>query len=128
MSICYKDKIYFCLFLSFYMKTGAFFCDFTHISITSAHFHLRAYSVKHAQKHAKKGGHALYAEASFFTQSYLFSFAKYAFVSDTTTPLREIKAIKFGNAISALKISAMFHTASTVMYGPINTARIYSHL
>ena len=35
-------------------------------------------------------------------------------------------AIRFGSAISALKISAMFHTAATVIYGPINTARIYS--
>ncbi len=34
-------------------------------------------------------------------------------------------AIRFGNAINALKISAIFHTAATVIYGPINTARIY---
>ncbi len=40
--------------------------------------------------------------------------------------LMQASAIRFGNAINALKISAIFHTAATVIYGPINTARIYS--
>ena len=32
----------------------------------------------------------------------------------------------FGIAISPLKISAMVHTAFTVIYGPMNTASMYS--
>ena len=56
----------------------------------------------------------------------LIPFEKYFFVSLTTTPFRTIKAIKFGSAISALKISAIFHTAATVIYGPINTQMMYS--
>ena len=40
---------------------------------------------------------------------------KKSFVSFLTTPFNASSAIKFGNAISALKISAMFHTAATVI-------------
>lgn len=53
-----------------------------------------------------------------------FSAAKNAFVSFTITPLNANNAIIFGIAISPLKISAIVHTALTVMYGPINTARM----
>ena len=38
-----------------------------------------------------------------------------SFVSRTTTPERTIKAIMFGTAMHALKISAMVQTAETVM-------------
>ena len=34
--------------------------------------------------------------------------------------------MRLGIAIKPLKISAMFQTAATVMYGPMNTARMYS--
>ena len=40
-------------------------------------------------------------------------------------PERAKMAIIFGIAIRPLKISAMVHTADTVIYGPINTAIIY---
>ena len=40
------------------------------------------------------------------------------------SPLNAKSAIMFGSAIRPLKISAIVHTAATVMYGPINTARI----
>ena len=53
-----------------------------------------------------------------------FSAAKNAFVSLTITPLNTNNAIIFGIAISPLKISAIVHTALTVIYGPINTARM----
>lgn len=53
-----------------------------------------------------------------------FFAAKKSLVSLTTTPFNANSAIIFGIAISPLKISAMVHTALTVMYGPINTAKI----
>ena len=37
-------------------------------------------------------------------------------------------AIIFGIAINPLKISAIVHTAFTVIYGPMNTAKMYNHL
>ena len=49
---------------------------------------------------------------------------KKSFVSFATTPLNAKRAIIFGIAISPLKISAIVHTALTVMYGPINTAKM----
>ena len=52
--------------------------------------------------------------------------AKYCLVSIATTPDRAISAMTFGNAIRPLKISAVSHTASTVRYGPMNTATMYS--
>ena len=33
--------------------------------------------------------------------------------------------MRLGIAISPLKMSAMFQTAATVMYGPMSTARMY---
>ena len=59
-----------------------------------------------------------------FLYIWCFFASKNAFVSFTTTPLSANNAIIFGIAISPLKISAMVHTALTVMYGPINTARM----
>ena len=53
-----------------------------------------------------------------------FFAAKKSLVSLTTTPFNANSAIIFGMAINPLKISAMVHTALTVMYGPINTAKI----
>ena len=41
----------------------------------------------------------------------------------TTTPLNANSAIIFGRAISPLKISAIVHTALTVIYDLINTAK-----
>ena len=38
------------------------------------------------------------------------------------TPESAMSAIMFGIAMSPLKMSAMVHTAATVMYGPMNTA------
>ena len=40
---------------------------------------------------------------------------KYSHVSLATMPLNVIRAIMFGKAISPLKISAIVHTAETVM-------------
>jgi len=54
-----------------------------------------------------------------FLPSSLF---KYSLVSFATTPDNARSATMFGSAISPLKISAMFHTAATVMYGPMKTA------
>ena len=53
-----------------------------------------------------------------------FFASKNVFVSFTITPLSANSAIIFGIAISPLKISAIVHTALTVIYGPINTARM----
>ena len=61
-----------------------------------------------------------------FYFSMCFFAAKKLFVSFTTTPLKANSAIIFGIAIRPLKISAIVHTALTVMYGPIKTAKIYS--
>lgn len=58
--------------------------------------------------------------------SYFLSLSKYFLVSAAHTPLNAIKAIKFGMAIKPLKISAIVHTALTVMNGPINTAKMYN--
>ena len=55
-----------------------------------------------------------------------FSALKNALVSFATTPLSANSAIIFGIAIRPLKISAIVHTALTVMYGPMNTAKIYN--
>ena len=65
-----------------------------------------------------------YEALSFYSRC-LFSL-KYCFVSCATTPERTIKAMTFGNAIKPLKMSAVSQTASTVRYGPINTATMYS--
>ena len=46
---------------------------------------------------------------------YFFNPSKYTLVSATTTPLNATSAIRFGIAISPLNISAMVHTALTVM-------------
>ena len=47
---------------------------------------------------------------------------KYSLVSLATTPDNAIRAITFGRAINPLNISAIFHTADTVRYGPMKTA------
>ena len=49
---------------------------------------------------------------------------KYFLVSVITTSLNAHNAIRFGKAISPLKISANIQTADTVINGPIKTARI----
>lgn len=53
------------------------------------------------------------AGIEFFIFKYYF--LKNLFVSATTTPLRAKIAIIFGIAMRPLKISAMVHTADTVM-------------
>ena len=44
--------------------------------------------------------------------------------SQHAIPLKYIRAIIFGIAIRPLVISAIIHTAATVIYGPMNTAVI----
>ena len=62
-------------------------------------------------------GETVYWRVSFFLR-------KYAFVSRATIPFNASSAIRLGNAIKPLKISAIVQTAETVIYGPMNTARI----
>ena len=51
----------------------------------------------------------------FVALGFLFRLSKYNFVSATTTPFKAIRAIRFGNAIRPFTISAIVHTALTVM-------------
>lgn len=55
-----------------------------------------------------------------------FFAAKKSLVSLTTTPFNANSAIIFGIAINPFTISAIVHTADTVMYGPKNTTIIYT--
>ena len=63
---------------------------------------------------------------SHISRSYKFCFARYCFVSATITLLNNTIAIRLGTAINPLKISAIVHTAETVINGPINTQIMYN--
>ena len=64
----------------------------------------------------------------FFILFIFFSSSKNFFVSAITTGLNARSAIKFGNAINALVISANIHTVSNVRYGATAIQRIYTIL
>ena len=50
--------------------------------------------------------------------------ARNVFVSFATIPERRISAMRFGNAIKPLKMSALVQTALTVRYGPMKIAKM----
>jgi hypothetical protein len=62
------------------------------------------------------------------SHSYFFRLLRYLLVSDTTTPFNAISAIRLGIAIRPLNISAIVHTAETVIKGPMKIHKIYNHL
>ena len=71
-----------------------------------------------------RSGLVLFLHLPFIFYALCLPALKNSFVSLATTPLKANMAIILGIAIRPLKISAIVHTALTVIYGPINTARI----
>ena len=64
---------------------------------------------------------ALSLKAGHYSSSFDLPLKKYSFVSLATTPDRANTAMKFGMAMSPLKVSAMSHTTSIDETEPITT-------